>query len=571
MTVITTAKQINHVNKSSSSKKLLIISILLLIITVFLQFPENWLLNGDGSVFWYEAGQILKGKVPYRDLWDHKPPLIYFFNALWLLILPAKVQVLRVVSILLSFGTSFFLYISLRRLFNNFACVLLVVLLVTFYLNDGDVDLGFFYTENLQVFFITISFYFFIKWYQNSKKFDLALTGLFYSLALLTKQSELGLILVVVVIIFSDAWEAKKLLHISTIKSLSWFFIPLLLPAVGFALYLIINNAWNDFLDQNFTYNRVYIAKVTLSSIIFDNLYNLFLNFRFLAVVFILAVFVSLLQFVWSFSIVKLWQKDKFFVLSLIWSVVSFITIDLSGRSYDHYYLQLLVPMTIAVCYFLQNSINFAKHILKINTKSKAVLSLVVVSIISLILFVELDFTVITADIFGFVNEVQTFGKPLTLENVSGTNAYFDVQGAEISEYLHNQDKNLNNQTVYVWGHGTQILFYIGTSSPSKFIYNLPLLTPGYGTPEMRNEFMQTLEKNPPAYFLDTGFPDYIFPTQIDPDTIDDYISHDALNYPFDPAFRKQLQDFLNQNYVLDKIFNQGNYTQTTVYRLKKM
>ncbi len=36
----------------------------------------------DSGMFLYMGQQILAGKLPYRDLWDHKPPVVYYLNAL---------------------------------------------------------------------------------------------------------------------------------------------------------------------------------------------------------------------------------------------------------------------------------------------------------------------------------------------------------------------------------------------------------------------------------------------------------------------------------------------------------
>ena len=40
----------------------------------------------DPGVFLYIGAQILDGKVPYRDIWDHKGPVIYYIDALGLLL-----------------------------------------------------------------------------------------------------------------------------------------------------------------------------------------------------------------------------------------------------------------------------------------------------------------------------------------------------------------------------------------------------------------------------------------------------------------------------------------------------
>ena len=38
----------------------------------------------DSTVFLYMGQRILDGFIPYKDAWDHKPPMIYWINALGL-------------------------------------------------------------------------------------------------------------------------------------------------------------------------------------------------------------------------------------------------------------------------------------------------------------------------------------------------------------------------------------------------------------------------------------------------------------------------------------------------------
>src|SRR5665213_2798353 len=48
----------------------------------FLNCPLFELFFDDKAIFEYIGQVIYKGGVPYRDVFDHKPPLIYFLNAL---------------------------------------------------------------------------------------------------------------------------------------------------------------------------------------------------------------------------------------------------------------------------------------------------------------------------------------------------------------------------------------------------------------------------------------------------------------------------------------------------------
>src|SRR5687768_3404549 len=45
----------------------------------FMSFPGR-----DSGVYLYVASKILDGDIPYRDVWDHKSPGIYYLNALGL-------------------------------------------------------------------------------------------------------------------------------------------------------------------------------------------------------------------------------------------------------------------------------------------------------------------------------------------------------------------------------------------------------------------------------------------------------------------------------------------------------
>ena len=49
--------------------------------TEFAELPTSELFFDDKEIFKYVGLVIYKGGVPYRDVFDHKPPLIYFLNA----------------------------------------------------------------------------------------------------------------------------------------------------------------------------------------------------------------------------------------------------------------------------------------------------------------------------------------------------------------------------------------------------------------------------------------------------------------------------------------------------------
>src|SRR3984893_8194790 len=60
----------------------LLLLILISIALNLLNIPTSELFFDEKEIFKYAGLVIYKGGVPYRDFFDHKPPLIYFLNAL---------------------------------------------------------------------------------------------------------------------------------------------------------------------------------------------------------------------------------------------------------------------------------------------------------------------------------------------------------------------------------------------------------------------------------------------------------------------------------------------------------
>ena len=63
---------------------LLILTASVLLFGAYFPVRANYYPSHDYSIFAYIGQQILRGKMPYTELWDHKPPVIFYLNALGL-------------------------------------------------------------------------------------------------------------------------------------------------------------------------------------------------------------------------------------------------------------------------------------------------------------------------------------------------------------------------------------------------------------------------------------------------------------------------------------------------------
>src|ERR687897_1148030 len=88
----------------------IVVAILGTIISLFPNNPGNMTLpSRDSGVFLYVGWRFLNGDMPYRDVWDHKPPLIYFVDALGIALTPDSLWGIWVLRFLFIFFSLFFI------------------------------------------------------------------------------------------------------------------------------------------------------------------------------------------------------------------------------------------------------------------------------------------------------------------------------------------------------------------------------------------------------------------------------------------------------------------------------
>ena len=109
------ATKSDSIKKYSTPISILIIGLILYFVK-YLDSPDYQpYLNRDSGVFHYIGWEILRGKIPYIDIWDHKPPLIFFINAFGLLLSKGSSWGTWILQYLFLFSSGL---ISLRLLSN---------------------------------------------------------------------------------------------------------------------------------------------------------------------------------------------------------------------------------------------------------------------------------------------------------------------------------------------------------------------------------------------------------------------------------------------------------------------
>src|SRR5687768_15108409 len=154
--------------------------------------PGNMSLpSRDSGVFLYTGWRLLNGDIPYRDVWDHKPPLIYFVDALGLLLTPASLWGVWILQFIFIFFTFFLLYKLLDQELGGPAALAGSILLssgLLTILERGNV------TEGYALVFQALCFWLFVTAWKKDFPFKVSFwIGLAGGLAFNFKQTTIGI------------------------------------------------------------------------------------------------------------------------------------------------------------------------------------------------------------------------------------------------------------------------------------------------------------------------------------------------------------------------------------------
>lgn len=248
--------------------------------TLMVTFPISPLnsptTNIDSGVFLYIGWRILHGEIPYRDIWDHKPPIIYYINALGLAISNGSrwgVWVIEFIVVLLAAYLSFRLFEKVFGKTSALVATFLWLFNLVFFLLSGNL------TEEYVLVLQFASLYLFYRLAEGQRKpYGFFVIGLLGGIAFLTKQTTIGIWVSIGIILLFQIFtkqNPKKRLSELALMTIGVFLVLAIVSG-----YFYFHNALSDFWDTAFKYSFIYSR--TQSAGIVDRLKNAF-NLKYLS------------------------------------------------------------------------------------------------------------------------------------------------------------------------------------------------------------------------------------------------------------------------------------------------
>lgn len=301
----------------------------------------------DSSVFKYVARVIIEGGMPYKDTFDHKGPLIYLLNVIGIHIGKQRgIWVVELVAICLTF---FSIYMIARLQCSEIQSLLITVVCgasLFKYFQGGNL------VEEYALPFIGLSIYIFSDYFNNRKITDarIIFSGVAFGAVCILRLNLISVWAVMCIGVVLDCLKGGKTREL--LRYIGLFVGGACIIFVPAALWLIRGNAFGDFIDCYWTFNRMYSATGVFAEKR-DALFTFLDN--------------SLLQIILIGHFILTVIDRRFFnILYSLYVCLELVMISLSGNIFMHYGM-VLVPLMaypISCMVSMARKTNYGKIIL---------------------------------------------------------------------------------------------------------------------------------------------------------------------------------------------------------------
>lgn len=423
----------------------------------------------DSGVFLYTGWRILNGEIPYVNIWDHKPPIIYYINALGLAISNNSrwgVWVLEFISLYIAVYLGFRL---MKKIFGSYAAIIgtfIWVFSLSFLIVNGNL------TEE---YILPLQFGALIIFYRSSintqKKSLYFLIGVLGGLALFLKQTSIGIWVAIVTYLFIFGIKEKTFKN--NIIEIFLICFGGLVIAIVVCGYFFAKGAIFEFWESAFVFNFFYSTR-QIDGLV-DRLWKL-LDFRNITQTGILQLaLLGIIGFIFTINR-KALDKNSTRLLSVALIALPFelLLINLPGITYEHYFITLLPVLALfsgLLFYILDKWISKANS----SKYSKSFLTILTVA-----LLISSSFR----DYYKNIQNLRTRPNEPAIQYV-----------------IANSD---SKDSILVWGAETMVNYFSQRKSPTRFVYQYPLYKFDFASEEKILEFLDDLILNKPKIILDS-------------------------------------------------------------------
>lgn len=428
-------------NKENIYTIFLFIIVLFFALIGLISSPINkGITQNDSAVFQIMGRGMVEGQVIYKDLFDHKGPIMYVINAIAYLISP-QIGLFIVEVSLIYIGTLFIFKTS--KIFTNektsFIMALFYLMLLFLYIWGGN------FTEEYAMTFVSIALFCIEKIIYEKKhnKTLWIIIGLTFALTIFIKPTYIAIWIAFGIAYLIYSIKENKIKELITY--IMYMLLGTLIVAIPILIYLLVNNDISDFIKSFFTMNMQYSTS-TLSekkkAFLLLITYYKYLNFCIIGIICNLVILVDK----------NIKYENKIFITSFY--VISVILTCWAPRAFQHYLMQLAPTITFELIMFLY-------LISKIQNKDKKLPKKILINSIYIIATIYL--ILITS---------------LTISKKLGVKSDVAKESEIIKEKLDKVKSQLEkNDEIIVLGNEPYYYIYLEKYPKFKYFFQIPIIS----------------------------------------------------------------------------------------------
>jgi len=466
------------------------------VIVLLPNLPGGRVPSEDAGVFFYAARALLAGGLPYRDVWDHKSPLIYAIDALGLLIAgPLGVWLVQLAALLI---TGLLARRALRPWFGRvpaaFGAIALLLATPRLFLEDGV------QTSFVELFALPLQLAAFAivaarPELRIERRAAVSL-GVLAALAILLKPTLVGTWLAIVLVVI---WRERR----AAVAPLSAMGAGGGAVLVLVAVYFAARGALGDLVEQAIRYNLAYTSFAPLG----ERLGAIPEGLRLVSVSGLAPLAIAAAAY-------AAWRRvvPPIVVVALVALPIEML-LATSGRAYHYYFLPWLPAMAVLASYA-------ACETMRALGAQRAVAVIAVAAVLMSVQPARLVARLAALRDDGMARSAAAFVTARTTPD----------------------------DMVLVWGADAEILVLTERRSPTRYVYQYAALaTRGYATPAAVDSLLADLVARPPRLIIDTSATTFVTPP-LDRAGFRAWTSPEA-QYAW-PAETERIIAFVEANYV---------------------
>ena len=469
-------KTIDKTKNQSTSYLLYIFSAVLTTLYLYsriitLQVP----LSRDEGAYAYLGRLAMNGKIPYRDFYEMKPPLLYYLYGTGGFLFGYSDTGLRLFALFLNLATAFIIYKTCRKIFNKpvsfFASSTYLILLI------NAAAFGFaMISEHLVNLFLAAAFLVLLN---RNYKYNVFVSGFIFGLALMIKQSALIIAAPAFLYIVFQAWKERD--KVNFYKPILFFGAAYLTVVILAVLALNVSGALKEAVYWLWTHPSQYASSVESKNILgyFINSINaLYSQSPVLLSIFVISLLWSAGRFLKSKKLI-----DGFLVLLFGFS---FLTVFPGFRFYGQYW-QLVFPSAAILIASMWNALENSGYFSGIKIK-----------FITWALAIVITYDIVSHSVYFKTKEID-----LIVRQAYSENPFIEIK--KLSNLLG--ERLLPEDKIFVFGSEPQVYVYTKKNAISKHFYHTFLSNNNAENKAREQECIADFNREKPKYAVLNLFP----------------------------------------------------------------